>query len=328
MVKFLSKLIKIYKSSLKTTLGIISKFKFYYKIRATVKINRETYYILAPFGIGDIIIICMLFESLKKKYGDNIKIIAKKKFSDIPRIFNLFNNFIFFEYSENSIIQTKQDRIKKGKIFVPHSLLNPELLGIERVLGYKSISLIDYYKIIFDLDENCAISSPDLNNIDFSGAKSFFEKERINPEGTIILFPEANSVELLPIEFWQKVVTKLENLELNTIINLNIKSELKGSLSQYRIMSLGIMDTIAACILSKKIISIRSGMLDMLYFSGSKIVSLYPNQASLQKFNIKNLYGDNELVLEVIYNNELADPQTKQIINFIANFNSVIGNEY
>ena len=275
----------------------VLRFKF---LLMTNKIGKDSWIFFLPYGIGDTLFLCSLIEEFKKKNGGKVTILVKKNHQNLVKMFPAVDRCIALKFNLLGFYYEKicsSLEIKKGKIFIPHPLLNSNLSVLAKMLGYKGFSLLDMYKIALQLDENAVVKVPNISDSAIKEAKDFLNKLGFDAKKTVILMPDAFSVIELSQEFWFELINKVSELGFNIIINSNSKN---FNASKNIAIFDGDIEKIAAiAILSLATISLRSGICDLLAFVQSFVIAIYPNENSYKNYTLKNLFAShnfNEII--------------------------------
>ena len=176
-----------------------------------------------------------------------LKLFEKPFSIDGKRFFLLFNNFYFRQVEQN---------IKNSELGQYH-----------------------YFQAIMNrlglAEENISMRQIKVRPED---EKTMMEKVKstgLNLEKFVFLSPEAQSCEMLDKDFWLELISKFQSKGYDVFMNLTGKEfELENTLS-YKTCNLTFSEAFALAGLSKKIISLRSGLTEFLIQTGVSMDVLY-----------------------------------------------------
>lgn len=286
-------------------------------------IKTDGWYFSCSHGIGDTYIFCSLIDKHYKKYKDNITIFIKKSHEDIPKMFGLKNVITIKNIALGENNKTIKrllgifPYIQKNRILIAHpSHFFPK--KIINKIGLDNIVFSDLFKKMLNIPNDTTFEKPQVLEKDYITSKKILKAYNYTPNKTVILAPDAYSVNTLRVEFWQKLKTMLEERGFKILWNKEQASsdlEINNNLVKYPLRYL-----IPMCELCGSVISIRSGLCDLLSTADIKLIIIYPNEKWLggtiyQGSNLKKM-GLSNKALEIIH----RENDEKNIINQILNF--------
>jgi len=261
-------------------------------------VGLDTWIFFMPCSIGDVIFLCSLISAFKAKNGGRVAVVVNKNNQKIATMFRdicfpISLGAIKFDYEANFRISNSA-KIKKGKIFIPHSIMNRALSD------FSSLHLLDAYKLALGLDPQVKMSEPDFSVYDLGEAKNFLKKENFDHHKTIILFPFAQTVAGISESFWETLVSELINSGFNILVNTKGGDEFLSSRKNILRINKSLDEVLALGLVCAGVISLRSGIADFFAISSKKLVVFYPDQASYKSFNFLHALGQRENLLEVV----------------------------
>ena len=230
------------------------------------RLREGTFYMVCPGGIGDTLAVASLVYAFKKENSvDRVCLIVSERQSDLPDLFNSADEKIV---SDELIA-----------ICCCFSLFS----GIKKCQNYlyghywtKDIKfhifdevLLSCYKEFMCIDERSERERARFARGNTHGA---FSQE--NYQDSVILMPHANTVELLPTSFWEKLAVKL--VENGYVVYTNIRDETEYVIPGTHAISKSLTDTAVFAEKCSLVIALRSGICDLLAFSKAKMIVIAP----------------------------------------------------
>jgi hypothetical protein len=285
-----------------------------------------------PYGAhyGDVINLLYFSKSIFETRGKKLTIVSPD--NKIAKICKMFEHTDFIYYpalKDKSIYWVKGPlyififgKIRDGHVnFINHNFVPfyEETIGItnlslfERKLGIKltmknvSLPLID-----FDAKEN-------LNN---KIASLGFVRNK-----TVLVNIESRAISMnISLNFWKKTINRLVKAGFGVILNNRIE-ELEGPEVKY--LQLDWNELIPAAEYCSNVISIRNGICDLLQFTDTKLIIIYPvidiNGSVQNKFYfkfsqlyLKELMSNPTNLTELAYTPSLEDELISRIVKLIA----------
>lgn len=286
----------------------MSLIRAYQKIACTYWLNfclnispmdKDDWYFLSPYGAGDTYMVCVLAKAFKKKFKGKIHLIVKpshKKIADLfkadidecivykPSRFNPFKNFP----------QVILRGLEKGKISPVHPIHSKNGRALLDRMNEHEINFFEVYKNFFEL-EDAVPSIPVIPEEAAKSAEKRFNELGLEKGKTVLLAPEAFSIKGVENVFWESLSKELQNKGYKTYFN-NINSDLSFA------------ELIPFADLCGNVVSIRSGICDVLNSTNANMFVLYNDLATYSSYSLKSLFGHeniNEYVCENLSLNEI-----------------------
>jgi len=265
--------------------------------------------LVCPFGIGDTYFTCgFAKEILKTHGGKKITVFVKSNHTFIPSIFTEISKTVVIQFPFNIKYLGHYD-LKMGKPFYSHFIDN----NLVNLIGYNDFTLLDCYKRLFNLKNESSLSKPlSPSKYECKEAEQVFLKNNLSKFKTVILAPEANSTAVIDKKFWIDLSKELSNNGFIPVGNIvNHKNNIQG------IQNLNLpLEIIRAFVeLSGFVVSIRSGLCDLLSDVNTSLVVIYPdvNGGRLIKGTSLKSMGISKSAIEY----EIKENNSKKIINNI-----------
>ena len=263
-----------------------------------VKLRRNTYYIVCPYGIGDTLYIASLMKSYRRNHSEiqRLCLIVKKGHYQIPDWFDAVDEKIVSDIMVNDLnvfsVLTGTWKLKNYLYGHFRKSENWELLPEYQDCEIKNM-VYRYKRLVLHLPPDCAMEEPKiLPNPELQ--MGLMEEYQIG-EKTIILMPYANSTCLMENGFWENLVGLFNRLGYQVVTNVKGDDEfpIKGT----RGLCADIATMAALCEFCGLVITLRSGLSDVLAFTETKLVVINNREYHFNEWNLdaatnrKNLYS-------------------------------------
>ena len=251
-------------------------------------LRRETCYIACPYGIGDTLYAAAFVSSLKKYRinGRKVCLIVKKHHSQIPDWFKAVDEKIV---SDEMVRDLHMYSVAAGiwelkNYLYGHFRKNTDLSLFPEYEDCEVKNMIyRYKKLVFHLPPEAALEEPRIV------PRESFVEEAVREYGigekTIILMPYAQSAGMMAEVFWELAAELLMKMGYQVITNVNGEGELpvKGT----RAISADLASMAALCEMSRLVISLRSGLCDVLAFTNTNLAVLNTSAYHMKEWNLK-----------------------------------------
>jgi hypothetical protein len=247
---------------------------FWFSFSIKNGLSQSEFYFICPGGLGDTFIACLLAEEFLKNHpGKKINLIIKPGQKDIPVLFPTINK-IYFLPPQDPYQYNLFKKPAPGKLFFCHPRVNPQVLA---AIGKDNFTLFDAYRTILKLPANReqTAASPQISPALRNSALEKFKNYNLPPGKTAILCPQANSLETLPLEFWEKLAQNLKKNNWTVCTNVIGKEvPVKDTVP----INFSIAEAIPFAELAGRVIALRSGLCDILSSAEIRLEILYPDQ--------------------------------------------------
>lgn len=257
----------------------------------------EKIYIISPYGLGDIMILCGLKDKIEDKFKQKVVFIIKKSQKIVMKMYGI-TDYILYDFSKEEVnaIGDKASRgdISTGECFIARPGINEKNSLFLSFLN-KEIRFTEMYTKALGLNENVDLKYP----IWYPAiTDDLIAKLPDKVENITLVMPEMNapSVDTVPLQYYEELFDDSDKTIVVNMINPQGKLASKCidfSLEELLALSLG----------CKKVISSRSGFCDLLYPTNSNLTVVYPNHYFWDLYCFENVFGHIEKnVKEVILN--------------------------
>ena len=254
-----------------------------------IQLEHDTLYIVCPYGIGDTLYAASLAESLKNfRSVAKISLIIKKAHSQIPDWFDAVDEKIISDEVVHTLnvfsVYTGKWEFKNYLYGHFHKNKDCAMLPEYNSCEVKNM-IYRYKKLVFHLPVECLLEEPKIVP-DEKLFESLMAEYKIG-ERSIILMPYANSnkIALRVNHFWEELAGLLMALGYTVFTNVKGPEELpiKGTIGLCA--DLGTMAAI--CENCRLVISLRSGICDVLAFTEANLVVVNLTEYHLNEWSLK-----------------------------------------
>ncbi|MDJ1168119.1 hypothetical protein PMG71_01605 [Roseofilum sp. BLCC_M154] len=294
-------------------------FLYWQKLSLKIAFKNNEWMVLCPYGIGDTYFVCSLAdEFLKRNGGDRFSVVVKSCHQDIPKLFEKhISRVITLDYHNTRAIK-RFNKFQPGSMIIGHPefYMNGQLL---KQMGYKGITLLDLYKIIFGLTLDTPVLSPQVDECSFEKAEQKIKLMNLPIGKTVILAPQSNALNPVDFNFWVKLAKILEIRGWKVCTN-TVKAEncIPGTVP----LTFSLLEAIPLVELAGWIIASRSGLCDLIGSANVKMTVLYKDQINsynscsmLDMYSLKKIGFDNPKIYEYQYSFNIYDDKKND--NFI-----------
>lgn len=233
--------------------------------------------IICPCGTGDTYFVCALAKKfLLQNGGKDLSIIVKPSHEEIPKLFSKYiSRIIVVNHPNIQVLQgiPRYNRFQPGYPIIGH----PYYFGSLNFIGYKGLHLLDLYRYIFHLfPGQTSLIKPRISAENTESALRKFDMLNLPHGKTIILAPDANSTQVMPVSFWELLAKKL--LSKGWAVCTNMVGNKLGHLPGTIPISFSIGEAIPMAEQAGWIISSRSGFCDIIASANCKLSIIYLKQ--------------------------------------------------
>jgi hypothetical protein len=277
-------------------------FNLILKLKSPNWLQKKIWYIVSPYGIGDTYFLCILTnEFLHQNGGEKVVIIVKNSHLPIGKLFPNDNIKLLYINSLDVRIIQKFGRFKLGCAFIGHpSFLKP---SFDKILGDKDITLLTIYKQMFNITHDCYISKPQENILSSKSAQDRFLLLGLKHGKTVILLPDATSLDKLDLSFWLHLAKELK--KQGWMVCVNSTHNNINQIEEAIPISFPLDEAISIAEMAGWVIASRNGFCDLISTATCKLSIIYIKQkwyagtgltgASLRKMGLSNRVFEYEI---------------------------------
>lgn len=241
-------------------------------IRRQHPIGSDEWAIYCPCGIGDTFFACGLAQAVLKKHGGHSMVaFVKPQHEFIPSLFPSINRS-FVVPSGLRLEKLGSPKLRRGSLFRAYFSLH-----LANMVGYKSITLLDCYRSLFDLSPDARLETPrPPSPAELQKASDDLKARGATPGRTAILCPDAVSTSQLytiSSAFWERLASQLSRAGWSVMTNLGPGTQcISGTIG----VQLPLRDVRAYVTAAGAVVSNRSGLCDLICDLDIALSVLYP----------------------------------------------------
>ncbi len=234
------------------------------------RVAEDEWAIICPAGIGDTYLLSSLAESLLSEHGGRTCTIytsAEQQF--IPALFPALRHAALPSTWDVSWMRNRP--FQKGRLSYGHFARK----DITRLIGYKSITLLDCYRALLDLPQETRVSLPRKTTAqEVSGAEHFLIEHSAKPGKTALVFPKARSSSSLSDVQTELLCEQLADTGWDVLISSAGNDT--AIREDFQRVSFPSPMLYALAEVAGKVVTVRSGIADLLSASSCQLSVLYP----------------------------------------------------
>ncbi len=241
--------------------------------------KKDTTYILCPYDIGDALFVSGYVNAYKKRYNrERVCIVTKKSLGFVGEIFEAVDEVI----ADNELarrlelfsVATSTWSLKN--FLFAHAERN--LCRVQKnILPDNDRAVLTFYRIVLGLEDDAEFTLPHIDDQYNEG----------NYDDAVILMPYAVCLSLNKEDFWQKLAKEISALGYRVYTNVKDDSEkvIEGTLP----FSYDLLTAASIAPKTKAVISLRSGICDLLAFTATDLYVLYPDKEAVASFSFDRI---------------------------------------
>lgn len=273
---------------------------------SSLHLSKERAYIYSPFGLGDTAILCGLKNVIEQRYGVPVSLVIRKSHKIVMDIYGISDYILVDNYRYSPTDQellklaASTPYIQPGKLFIGHFACHNLKALIDINSMHRRYTMLDCYKAFFELDWDVALSYPKTlpaeitNNTNLN---KILDEKSINLKATpsLLIIPEAYSFTNNVVD-WKEIVERYRNGGYNVYTSVSNKNFCLNGVEN---ISVNLTELIALCMQVTNIITIRSGICDLIWCRGNSLTAIYPDINTYYWGRIKSIFPEstvNEIV--------------------------------
>lgn len=249
----------------------------YSRIRHKLGVTNDELAIICPYGIGDTYFVCILSRMLAYKHSRTIVLVVKAQHLALVGMFrDTITRVVVCEFTEKELRRVGDtSMVLNGNLMVGHpSSIRKQFLF--EMVGIEKINLLDCYKVYLGLPLDCQLVLPDPGKEANRMATNMAESLRLPKGNTVLLCPSCYSTDMIPADFWNELADSLwkKGFTVCTNVGGSEKNEIKGTVELNAELNL----LIPLVEILGHVVSVRSGLCDLISSAHCHKVFVYPNQ--------------------------------------------------
>ena len=265
--------------------------------------KQSSFNVLCHMHLGDTV----MKQSFEEKFKSNLHYLIPHKQEVLSELYGIRDYSLVTLYSDN--IQPnldKDDQRQKyeysidiynklfscvpqiGRVFVPASI---NLLNSQ----YPPVNFVDESARLLGIHKR-RVKPPKRWKV-FSNDMIRFLRDKGSLDRMVLLAPEASSLEMLPLSFWNELAKKIRcegKIPVCSVLDKN------NCIKEAENIEASMSDLIAFGNMCNSVYSIRSGLCDCLAGIGKKLTVYYKNRTKMEYYSINNCFDITEEVNEIL----------------------------
>lgn len=284
-------------------LKTVAKVFFGFLISLPYLFDSKSEYLASVFSTGDTFIMCGLLDEYRsRRPGKRIKVIARRAHRQIIEyFFEDTKDMIFVSSFQAAVIRAFFIVASRYCSHLKFCLPDRTLFFPDRsaIVNIHTLGLMACYKRAFSLPVTAGFKEPDYPKLNDGQASDLLKKYKIVPGKTVILAPY--TVTLAAHDYtgvFTKAAKRLRECGYVVCTNTTDDRVIPGTDA----LRADFRDIAAIAEYGDVwILSVRSGLCDLLSFSRSRLTVLYPNDFYFQLFSLARMFGKRENVRELVF---------------------------
>lgn len=269
-----------------------------------IKLEKDKYYFLSPFGLGDTMILCGFKNKIEAQLDGQIVFIVKPSHKIIMKMYGIKNYILLksnqrFDFNNITLSDLAKESSypQKGTIFVAHWGFFPEYKELfDYQINNKTFTFLDAYKLFFHLNWNTELEQPGWLP---SVTPEIQNKLPINAKisNLVIFIPEAHSINNVSNIFWLNLQDKLKKQKLDIYTAV---SDSKNKIYGIPNIDLSIEELLAISLHCHSVYTLRNGLCDLISSKDKNLYVIYPDINTYYYFRLKTIFPDttaNEVIM-------------------------------
>lgn len=260
--------------------------------------DRDSTYVVCPYGLGDTLYVCAFLREYKKeKNKDRVCAIVKRSHGDIAKGFGCIDDVIcddnLVEQLNSWAVRTETWELKNFLYGHFKKKLDMNFIRGDNVILDSMVT--QYRREVMGLSEhsNLLWEEFSLPQCDDGGLDL----------NSVVLMPYANSIRMLTSIMWEELAKNLQ--EQGYLVYTNIKGEEEIPIEGTQAITGDISQIVSIMKKCKMVISLRSGLCDILAFCRIPMIVLYTDPNMYREWDLK--FISDEIDVKNIKTYELDD---------------------
>ena len=257
--------------------NLLHYVRFYFQeFDLALHARRNEWIFVCNASIGDTYLTCALVEAFKMHTGEGtqVTVVVRPNHEPIPRLFMRHIDRIVVRRLVGVLPLVHYCRFHSGVPIVA----NPSSYGDGRLGywgGFPGVTLRHLHAFLLDLPSDAKLSKPEISDADQHAAEGLLAGFCVDLKKSVLLAPNAQTVELFPDALWQKLAVFLVKAGWTVFINVDPYRPRTVDAAIPLQFPLNLALPIGNCI--GWVISTRSGFCDLLSQATCRLTVLYPD---------------------------------------------------
>lgn len=275
--------------------------------------EQDKMYICCPASIGDTLYTAAFVKAYKTENPSVRKVclILKKAHKDLGRLFPSVDDVL----ESDEIIN----------ILDSYSLYTQTWKQKNYIYGHFKKSIHFEYDKEYD-QAVCRRILPRYRSLilglseDAEMEDAVYERRIVNSENQnrkVVIMPYAKTAELLPTSFWEELVRRL--VQDGYSVFTNIAGEKEKPVIGTEPMQESLLDTALLCEECKAVVSLRSGLCDLLGFTSAKLIVVNTSEELYSEWNLQDVFHKDGIYNINYFGNQNDKTKLEEILKIVKN---------
>jgi ADP-heptose:LPS heptosyltransferase len=291
---------------------VMTQDGYLYRI-SDVVFERDKMYICCPASIGDTLYTAAFVRDYKKENPSVRKVclILKKGHRDLGHFFRSVDEVLvsdeIVEILDSYSLYTQTWK-QKNYIYGHFKKSIRFEYDIEYAQAVCRMILPRYRSLIMGLSEEAKMEEAACE-------KSVGRIEKQNSK--VVIMPYAKTAELLPISFWEELVRRL--VQDGYSVFTNIAGEKEKPVVGTEPMQESLLDTALFCEECTAVVSLRSGLCDLLGFTSAKLIVVNTSEELYSEWNLQDVFHKEGIYNINYFGNQNDKTKLEEILKIVKN---------
>lgn len=272
---------------------------------------RDTTYIVCPGPIGDTLYVAAFVKAFKKKNNiSSVVLIVRKSHESIAELFPSIDGCIV----SNKLVEILSIYSRSQRVWeldnYRYGFAREDYQHRNYAPDYVPKNLLSGYKIaLMGLEEDAEYEEMQVDR-EMNIPNTFNQR-------TVIVMPHESSARRLPFRFWEALCQELGR---HYTVYTNTKDETELPIKGTRAISYSLKDMTGICEQCFAVISIRTGICDLLAFTKTNLIVLNTEQILAEKWDLKKVFSRDNIININCYDNWSPEKLKKDILKQLQSF--------
>lgn len=249
-----------------------------------MEFERDVLYLCCPASIGDTLYTAALVKACKEQDVSVRKVclILKTGHDELGKLFSGADSWIVSDEAVETLERYSlyTQTWKLGNYIYGHFKKTPRLEYYPEYHEVGCCTIVERYsRLVMDLLKPAGLEAFALDKPD--GGKKEMRRD-------VVVMPYAKTAELLPTVFWESLVFRLKQDSYS--VYTNIGSEKEKAIQGTRPLTKSLLETARFCEGCAAVISLRSGLCDLLGFTETKLVVINTSEELFREWNLNDVF--------------------------------------
>lgn len=281
---------------------VMTQDKYLFRI-SDVVFDRNKMYICCPASIGDTLYTAAFVKAYKEENSsvNKVCLVLKKGHRDLGGLFSSVDEVLV----SDEIV----DILDSYSLYTQTWRMNNYIYGhFKKSIHFEYDKEYDqpacrtilsrYRRLILCLSEKAELEEAAWNQQDCQTKKHKYD---------VVIMPYAKTARMLPMPFWERLVERLKQEGYSVFTNIG--GEKEKPVNGTEPVQESLLDTALLCGSCKAVISLRSGLCDLLGFASAKLIVINTSEELYNEWNLQDVFSN-----KIIYNVNCFDNKSHKAV--------------